>query len=55
MKAACMNAVPREYAHEAWHHCGWEGWVESLDVACPRCGNKGRLAPVVEIPKVEEK
>ncbi len=50
-RSACMNAIPWG---ESWARCGWQGEVASLDDPCPRCGNRGRLAPVVEIPKVEE-
>ncbi len=53
MKAACLNAVPH-LTEQYWYRCGWRGEVTSLQDQCPRCSNKGRLASVVEIPKVGE-
>lgn len=54
MKAACMNAVRiRLYSPSqlVWNRCGWQGEVADLDQPCPRCGNKGRLEPVGEVPR----
>ncbi len=53
MMAACMNAVRSPYG--GWYRCEWKGEIESLDLPCPRCLNKGRLAPVVKVPEVEAK
>lgn len=61
IKAACMNAVrdpnvtrvdEQGATHfDEWVRCGWIGEVESLADECPRCLNRGRLAPVVEVPE----
>lgn len=52
MKAACMNAeLAGPWPYKVFR-CNWQGEISDLDQPCPRCGNKGRLAPVVEVPEV---
>lgn len=52
IKAACMNTVPMLPPARTWLRCGWIGDVPSLDVECPHCLNRGRLAPVIDVPRV---
>ena len=53
LPAACMNAVRNP--NGGWYRCEWIGDIESLDDECPRCFNKGRMAPVVDVKAEAEK